>query len=222
MSDFFAELEEDIREERLYTLWNKYGNYIIGLALAIVLATVGYSLWNYFRKQNQQNAYMTYSQALDLMHQGKKEKAIKAFQNLAKDGGGYGKLAQLFEASLLPNPEALYTQISQENAMDPALSNLAKILMAARSLNNPASLASIDPLTAPNNAWAPLSLELLAFSDLKRGDEAKAAERYLHILKEPHTTSDEQTRVGMMLSQIDIPASLIEKFTQDMKDEDVK
>ena len=88
MSDFFAELEEDIREERIYTLWNKYGNYIIGLALIIVFATAGYSLWDYLRKQNQRNAYISFSQGMDLMHQGKKEEAIKVFQNLAKEGGG--------------------------------------------------------------------------------------------------------------------------------------
>ena len=39
MSDFLREIEEDIQEERLYTLSRKYSNYVIGFALVIVLGT---------------------------------------------------------------------------------------------------------------------------------------------------------------------------------------
>jgi hypothetical protein len=91
------------------------------------------------------------------------------------------------------------------------LKNLPKVLSAAHSLSNPETLASLESLTAPNNAWAPLSHELLALSDLKKGDDTKAAQHYLKILKEPTTTQDEQTRAEMMLSQIDVPLSLLQE-----------
>ncbi|HUX80074.1 MAG TPA: tetratricopeptide repeat protein [Alphaproteobacteria bacterium] len=211
MSDFFKELEDDIREERVYILWRKYGNYVIGLALAIVIATAGYTLWNYLKHQSQLKAHVSFSGAVELLKQGKKEDALKAFQTLAQAGGGYGKLAQLYEAALLPNPEDLYMKISQKNASDPALGNLPKILMASRFPSNAEALASLQSLTSPNNAWAPLALELLAFNNLKNGDEAKAAESFIKILKEPYTTSNEQLRASLMLSQIDIPPSLLEK-----------
>jgi len=217
MSDFFTELEEDIREERLFTLWHKYGNLVIGMALAIVLGTAGYTLWKYIKYQNQIKGHISFSKSVDLLNQGKKEDALKAFQDLAQEGGGYGKLAQLYEATLLPNPEALYTKISQENATDPALSNLPKILIAGRSFNTSTGVAALEALSAPNNAWAPLSLELLALADLNKGDEVKAAEHYIRALKEPYLTSNEQIRVGMMLSQIDIPSSLLENLTKEEK-----
>lgn len=210
MSDFFKELEEDIREEQLLGLWRKYGNYIIGLALIIVIGTSGYVLWQHMQHKKQISRHFSFSQAVDLAKQGKKEDALKAFHNLAKEGGGYGKLAQLYEASLLSNPEELYTKISQENAADPALSKLPKVLMAARSLDKPEILASLEPLTAPNNAWAPLSLELLALRDLKGGDQVSAAKKYIKMLKEASLTPDEKLRAGLMLSQLDIPPSLWE------------
>lgn len=217
MSDFFTELEEDIREERIFTLWQKYGNLVIGMALAIVLGTAGYTLWKYIKHQNQIKGHISFSKSVDLLTQGKKEEALKAFQDLAKEGGGYGKLAQLYEASLLPNPEELYAKISKENARDPALSNLPKILMAGRSSNTYTGMSSLEALSAPNNAWAPLSLELLALADLSKGDEVKAAEQYIRALKEPYLTSNEQIRVGMMLSQIDVPSSLLESLTKGEK-----
>lgn len=211
MSDFFAELEEDLREERLFALWHKYGNYIIGLALAIVIGTVSYTLWNYMKKRAQLQDYAAYSEAISLIDQGKKEEALKAFQNLVQTKGGYGKLAQLYEAALLPNPESLYSQIAKENMKDPSLGNLAKILLVERSLNNSTLVQELQPLTAPNNAWSPLALELLALVDLKKGDSATAVEKYYLILKENTRTADEEIRAHLMLAQIDMPSPLLEK-----------
>jgi hypothetical protein len=192
-------------------LWRKYGNYVIGLALIIVIGTSAYVLWQHVQHKNKISRHVSFSQALELVNTGKKEEALKAFHNLAKEGGGYGKLAQLYEASLLSNPEALYTKISKENTADPALSKLPKILMAARSLDKPEILAALEPLTAPNNAWAPLALELLALRDLKRGDQVSAAKKYIKMLKEPSLTPDEKLRAGLMLSQLDVPPSLWEE-----------
>jgi len=211
MSDFFKELEEDIREERIFSLWHKYGSYLIGLALVIVIGTSAYVLWQHMKHKAQTRRQVSFSQALELLKQGKKEDALKAFHELAEEGGGYGKLAQLYEASLLPQPDALYTEISKKNAADPALSKLPKILMAARSLDKPEVLTLLEPLTAPNNAWAPLSLELLALADLKRGDSVNAAKLYIRILKEASLTPDEKLRAGLMLSQLDVPPSFWEE-----------
>lgn len=211
MSDFFRELEEDIREERIVNLWHKYGNYLIGLAIIIVVGTAAYVLWQHMKTKAQIRNHLSFSQAIKLVNQGKKEDALKAFHELAKEGGGYGKLAQLYEASLLANPEALYAQISKENSADPALSKLPKILNASRVLDKSESIASIEPLTAPNNAWAPLSLELLALENVKKGNTIEAAKLYIRVLKEASVTHDEKLRASMMLSQLDVPPSVWEE-----------
>lgn len=214
MSDFFNELEEDIREERLIGLWHKYGNYIIGLGIAIVIGTAAYTFWQYTKGKAQARRYTAFSQALSLLNHGKQSEAQKAFHALAEEGGGYGKLSQLYEASLLPHPESLYAKISKENTADPALSKLPKVLMAARALDKPELLTAIEPLTAPNNAWAPLSLELLALAHLKRGDSVGAAKLLMKILKETSLTPDEKLRASMMLSQLDVPPSMWEEEAQ--------
>lgn len=213
MSDFFKELEEDIREERIMNLWHKYGNYVIGLALAIVIGTAGYVIWQHMKHKAQLKRHMSFSQAVTLLQQGKKEEALKAFHELAEERGGYAKLAQLYEASLIPDPEELYAKIAQQNAADPALSKLPKLLMAARALNNTTALMAIEPLSA-SKAWAPLSLELLALANLKRGNEIEAAKLYIQILKRSSITSDEKARAEMMLSQLDVPSSLWEAETE--------
>lgn len=209
MTDFIRELEDDIQQEKIALLWKKYGNYVIGIALAIVLGTAGYSIWTYLEREARLTHHVSLSEAVKLMKQGKKEEALQAFQTLAKDGGGYGKLAQLYEASLTNSPETLYTEIAKENVTDPALSTLPKILDAARNVNDPKLLEKISPLTTPGNAWAPLALELMALADLKKGDQVAAAQKYIRILEEPSATGDEQIRAQMMLSQLHVPASLV-------------
>jgi hypothetical protein len=211
MSDFLRELEEDMREERIFVLWRKYGNYIIGLAFAIVLATVSYTLWQYFKHKSQLKSHVSFSSAVSLMGQGKKDEALKAFEALAKESGGYGKLSLLYEAALLPNSEDVYKKLARLALANPALGNLPKVLRAARELDNPSVLESLGSLTSPNNAWAPLSLELLALASLKKGDTVQAAEQYIRILKEPYSTPTEELRASLMLSQIDAPAFLFEQ-----------
>lgn len=212
MSDFLRELEEDIREEKILRLWHKYGNILIGFALILVVGTGAYVLWQHLKEKAQIKAHVAFSQAVTLLQQGKKEEALKRFQELGQEGGGYGKLAQLYEASLLPDPKELYEKISKENVADYGMSKLPKILEAARALQTSENLSFLEPLAAPNNAWAPLSLELLALGNVKKGDSLKAAELYIQLLKEAHLTPDETLRATLMLSQLEVPPVLWESL----------
>lgn len=211
MSDLLRELEEDIQEEKILNLWRKFGNYVIGLALLIILATAGYTLWKYFQHKNQLRMHGSFATAVKLYNDGKKEEALKAFQGIAQESDGYGKLAHLYEAALTPNPSEIYNKMAQKNVEDPALGNLPKVLLAARELDNGAALEAIQPLTAPNNAWAPLSYELLGFANLKKGDEVAAAKNFIAILKEPYASESERMRASLMLTQIEVPDAMFEQ-----------
>lgn len=205
MSDFLRELEEDIHDERIVNFWRAYGNYLIGLAVALVLATVGYTFWRYMDQKWQTQAYEDYSKAMRLVHVGKKDQAMEIFRTLADGRGGYAKLAKLQEASLMTNPTELYAKMSKQYASDPALGKLVKLLAALHDMNASKSSYELESLSAPNQAWAPLSLELLALEDLKKGDSVKAAQNYLRMLEERGSTFAEQSRAKLMLTQIDMP-----------------
>ena|SRR3990167_10572334 len=214
MSDFLTELEEDIREEQLFTLWRKYGNIIICAALFIVLTTAGYTFWSYFKKRTVLNHYTSFSQAITLLKNGKREAALKQFQDLSKHNDGYGKLAQLYEATLVSDPDVTYERLAQTNTTDPGLGNLSKIFMASHSLDNPKVLPILNSLSAPYNAWAPLSLELLGLAALEKGESSKAAEYYMRALKESFLTPEEQKRLSLMLAQFDTPTSALQGVRQ--------
>lgn len=205
MSDFIRELEEDIQDERIVNFWRSYGNYLIGLAVAIVFATIGYTFWKYMNNKWQQQAHAEYSTAVQLVRVGKKDQALQAFQKLAEGKGGYAKLSKLYEASLLSNPTELYAKMSKQYASDPALGKLVKVLSAVHDINNSKTVSALESLSAPNHAWSPLSLELLALENLKKGEPLSAAQKYLRILDEKVSTLPEQSRARLMITQIDVP-----------------
>ena len=45
MADIFREVDEEVRRDKALEFWSKYQNYLIGLAIVIVLATAGWRLW---------------------------------------------------------------------------------------------------------------------------------------------------------------------------------
>ena len=45
MSDFFHEVEEDLRRDQALALWNKYGNLMVGAVLVLILAVAGQWGW---------------------------------------------------------------------------------------------------------------------------------------------------------------------------------
>ena len=48
MGDLFREVDEELRSDRFQEFWNRYGKILIGVAVAIVLATGGYRYYEYY------------------------------------------------------------------------------------------------------------------------------------------------------------------------------
>lgn len=204
MSDFLTELEEDIREEKLLALWKKYGHFVIGVAVSIIVATAGYTLWTYFEKKTQLQHYTSFAEGVRLFQQGDNDKARDVFKALATEKDGYGKLAQLYEAVLETDSVPLYKKLTDETPVNPAISQLSKFLMATSSKDS-SPFAVFESLTTPKNPWASLALEFLGFSELQRGDAAKAVDYYTKALHEHYVTPSEKGRISMMIAQLKIP-----------------
>ena len=49
MANIFNEVDEDIRKERFQSLWNKYGKYLVGF---IILIIVVFSLSQFLKSKN--------------------------------------------------------------------------------------------------------------------------------------------------------------------------
>ena len=102
MSDdsFIREVNEELRQDQARALWDRYGAILIGIAVAIVLATASYVAWDYWNRSRANKSGDDFSQALALANQGKADEALAAMQALEKDGyGAYPLLARMRASS---------------------------------------------------------------------------------------------------------------------------
>jgi len=191
VSDIFQEIDEELRRENFAKLWQRYGGYVIGLAVLIVVAVAAVVGWRAYQLRVHQVEGERYSLALDLARQGKDKDATDVFAELGRQAhGGHATLARLEEAALkakggdTKGAVALYDALGADGAADPAYRDLAKLLAAQYELKDgdpKAVIARVAPLTSATSPWHPTALELMALAQLKAGNKAEARAVYQRI-----------------------------------------
>jgi hypothetical protein len=191
VSDIFDEVDEEVRREQLKKLWERYGNYVIAAACALILAVAAWRGYEYWEARKAAEAGAAYDAATMLADEGKHEEAEAAFAKLAADGtAGYRVLARLRQAAELAERDpkaavAAYDAIAAETPGQPLVSDLAAI-RAAFLLVDTAKLDEmtmrLDPVAQPNGVFRHTARELLALSAWRNGDAA-AARRWADAAK---------------------------------------
>ncbi|MDH5722649.1 MAG: hypothetical protein OEY94_04940 [Alphaproteobacteria bacterium] len=117
MADVFAEIDEAMKQEKLQNLWEKYGGFIIGVLVLVILATAGNEIYkNWAENKNlKQTEHM-----LVLLEGDNKSEIIKQAQelqtglkgltmlNVAGDLARQGKTEEAFE---------IYKKMAVDNAL---------------------------------------------------------------------------------------------------------
>ncbi|HEY3920471.1 MAG TPA: tetratricopeptide repeat protein [Stellaceae bacterium] len=212
MSDIFREIDEELRRDNLQQLWKKYGNYVIVLAVLIVVATAAVVGWRAYQNKQREAQGGQYAAALDLAHQGKDADAAAAFAALAqRSDRGRAVLARLEEAASKINTGdvagavAIYDQMAGDGTIDQDFRDVATMLGARYTLEkgDPQTvIARLQPLTASTNAWHGLALELSAIAELKAGDTAKARAAFDALAKDPMAPQGVRERAAGMLAAL--------------------
>jgi hypothetical protein len=179
MTDFFREVDEDVRRDRAIQYWKKYQNWIIGAAIIIVAATAGWRVYEYFRLKGAEAAGTRYETALQLLQDGKSSEAAAAFQSLGNDGPrGYAMLARLAGADALSatDPAAAikaYDELAADPTLDAIYQDVARLRAAYLRIDSddPKQFeARYAPYAGPDQAYRNLYRELLALAAIKDGD----------------------------------------------------
>ena len=86
MADIFHEVEEDLRRDQAAAIWKKYGNYIIGAALLLVLAVAAHWGWTKYATNRQMQASADFLSAGSTSDLKAREAALG---KIAAEGGTY-------------------------------------------------------------------------------------------------------------------------------------
>jgi len=211
VSDIFREVDEDLRRDRATELAKKYGPYFIGFAVAIVLGTLAYQLWQDWDLARRTERSEAYAAALQLVADGETEAALAALQELGEPDGGYGTLATFERARLLAaegrRDEALaqWEILAAGEAGGPALEGAARLFFAMHLIDDgdPAELRTmLQPLMVAGNGFRPLAMELDAQLAVREGDREKARQIYAEIADDLTAPPGLRARAAQVLASL--------------------
>lgn len=211
MSDIFREVDEDIRQEKYRRLWDRFGPWVIAVAVLIVVGTGGYRGWLYWQEQQSQAAGDTFFDAVQLSEQENYQEAAALYGELESAVGGYPALAKLRQATDLANAgkidEALaeFDAVSRDTSLDSAVRDVAALragYLAVDLEDYDAVADRIERLAADNNPFRAASRELLALSAWKGGNISAAREWLTALEEDAETPVDISRRVAVLAGLI--------------------
>ncbi len=190
MSEFYDEVDEEVRREQLKKLWDQYSLYIIAVALLIVAGVGGWRGYQYVEARKAAEAGAAFNKALELSEQNKRAEAEKAFAEVAATApSGYRMLARFHQAAELATSDKaaavkLYDELAADRSIGAEQQSLAR-LRAAGLLVDTAPYADIkqrlEGETGPAAPFRHAARELLALSAWKANDAA-AARQWLDMI----------------------------------------
>ena len=87
------EVNEELRRQQLKSIWDRFGIYIIGFALLIILSVGGNEIMNYFSNRLSQKESIAFDKALTLIEEGNDSTGLDKLIELKDSKTGYKGLA---------------------------------------------------------------------------------------------------------------------------------
>lgn len=212
MSDLFREIDSEVRRDQLKAAWDRYGVYILIVAVLIVAMVAGYRLWTYWEHRNASEMGASFTQALSLAEEGKLDEARKAFSEVSDNGNdGYAMLArfQLAAESAKAGDKAkaieTYEALAGSSDVGAILRDYASVQAATLMVDDKpyADLQKrLDPIASGQGPWRFSARELLGLSAYKSGNMTDAEKRFSELLGDAAAPQNMRNRAEIMLSLI--------------------
>lgn len=210
MSDnsFFREVDQELRQDQAKALWERYGILAIGIALAVVLATVAWVSWDYWTQSRANASGDAYLQALSLASEGRTEEAQAALAALEADGyGAYPVLARMRGATLQAeagnHAEAIaaFDSVAADTSVPVSIRDMAR-LRAALLLVDHGSYEDVatrvEALSVETSPLRHSAREALGLAAWKAGRTADAQTLFTQILEDDGAPQSLRRRAEMM------------------------
>lgn len=213
MSDeFIREVDEEVRQERAQALWQRYGRYILGGAVAIVLATAAGVFWQNYQQQQRLADSHSFIEAVTLAGQNEADAALDRLGELAREGtAGYAVLARLREAAVLlqkNDSEAavvVYGRIAADSGVPSIYRDYATLMGAMLEIDTidaDAAETRLAGLLAGDNAWRYSARELVAIAALRAGRTDRARELLSANADDPEAPQGIRARAAQLLATL--------------------
>ena len=207
---FIQEVDEDVKNDNLKVLWNRYGFAIIAFVVIAVSAAVSFDqirLWKIAQNQRNTETYMEAAQP-----RPNPSDSIEALQKISQqDNGLFSDFARLQIANIKFSEEkneeglAVLQGLIDDKQVNTEVKHIALVKLATYkvdTLSKEELENLLQPLLEENNSWNPVARDLLALSAIRNGDIETARNIYENILKVKDLPEGFRNKIQDILSSL--------------------
>lgn len=209
MSDIFEEIDEEVRQDQLKALWDRWGVIFVASVVSVILAWTGWVLW----RNHIETTRAAESEAFAAAVLSPGDDGMAALDQLvATAAPGYATIAAFRKAGLLlaegrtEDAVSTYDGVAGGDGASERLRGLAS-LMAAMVLADmdlaDEARVRLEPLAGDGGDWALSAREMLALLDFQAGDLDSAESAFSVLSADAGTPASMRQRSREMLELID-------------------
>lgn len=212
MDNFLEEIEQDIRQEKIWQFWKKYQTQITWGTAAVLLLAAMWNMWTWHTHRQQSQWGESFVRAQLLLDQGKVDEAMRYLDSLEHTGSSYSVLSSFVKAHFygqsgdnrnLEKTIEAYNRIVSYKHVSQELRELAQLssLMAQMDAPKPdleGVLTEVEPLCSDKGYWPLMALEIKGGALLMLGRHAEAREVFVKIAQNPDTPAAMRSRVQVL------------------------
>lgn len=202
---FIEEVTEEVRRDRLFALFRKYG-WIGGIA---VLALVGGTAWTEWSKARSEARAEAFGDALiaalDLGDAAERAAALAA---IPADGGQTALVQLILAADPAADRQAALAALDlvAADATLPAayrdMAVLRRVLMVGNSVPVADRRSALQSIAVPGRPYRPLAEELLAYLLVEDGDTEAAIAAMITLMQDQEASDALRARLGQMVTAL--------------------
>ncbi len=210
MSDtFIREVDEDLRHKQLHDLWKKYGKFVIGIAIGIVIIVAGRGIYNYVVESRYNEQAAAFAEALKLTGNEQSELLDRI---IASDVDGYEVVAAFKKAEMALSAGdklgavAIYDEFIENASVPELYKNMANMQAAILELDT----APVDKIRGRlalimdgDSTFKYLATELLALSEMSNGDIEASKTRLETLIGDIEAPGSIKNRAEQYLSVLE-------------------
>ncbi|NJS13754.1 MAG: tetratricopeptide repeat protein [Sphingopyxis sp.] len=213
------EVDEAVRKDAMDAFARRYGRWIIGLVLIVLLAFGGYLFWQNRQQQLAADKGEALVAAFEKLKAGQAKAATTALTTIKRDGTPAYRAAATIQLANMKAEQgdrkgaaALLAVLAADDKVDQSLRDMALIRQTALEFDalKPelviARLAPIIGRTDPVSAWYPSAAELTAIAHYQAGRFDQAGALYAKIAKIKDVPPQLQSRAIQMAGMLGVDA----------------
>jgi len=211
--NIFDEITADLRRDRMADAWAKYGRYVIGGAVAIVLTVASVIAYTALKAGQQEAASARYDALqADIAEADSDQKIARLLDFAEAESNGYGALAR-FTAALdqaeqgqFDNALAGFNELADSSGLPDSLQDYAALQAAIVLLDSGGALDDIesrlDDLIDDDNRLQPMAREVLALAYSAHDKPLEARDLLMQQIADGRVSSLTRARAEIMLQTV--------------------